>query len=235
MVLLGTLLLLIALMKRVPLSFEVGGARFDASYEDRAFEAGRDGGVEAGVQSALAAVTEAEKSGQSSRALLELLFKQVAALEPPWPGSVDQVADSHLPAAGVEPIGSAGFRGSAASKAAGITRRQLDYWARTGLVEPSFDVPGGRQYSERDVLLLRVVKLLLDAGVSLQMIRIATAQLQARSLDDLAEITLLSDGGNFYETTDDSEIVDVVKSGRGVFGVDVGNALAQVRLALSSG
>lgn len=62
MILLGTLLLLIALMKRVPLSFEVGGAKFDASYEDRAFEAGRDGGLEAGVQSALAAATEAEES-----------------------------------------------------------------------------------------------------------------------------------------------------------------------------
>ena len=69
----------------------------------------------------------------------------------------------------------AGYRGPTACKAAGITYRQLDYWARTGLVEPSVRPAGGsgtqRLYGFRDILVLKVVKRLLDTGVSLQQIR----------------------------------------------------------------
>ena len=70
-----------------------------------------------------------------------------------------------------------GYRGPTACKAAGITYRQLDYWARTGLVEPSVRGATGsgtqRLYSFRDILVLKVVKRLLDTGVSLQQIRVA--------------------------------------------------------------
>ncbi|MDQ1644740.1 MAG: hypothetical protein QOJ50_924, partial [Cryptosporangiaceae bacterium] len=105
-----------------------------------------------------------------------------------------------LPAAPQELIG---YRGPTACHAAGITYRQLDYWARTGLVEPSIRAAHGsgsqRLYSFRDILVLKIVKRLLDAGVSLQNIRVAVDQLRSRGVDDLAKITLLSDGTTVYE------------------------------------
>ena len=83
-----------------------------------------------------------------------------------------------------------GFRGPVACAAAGITYRQLDYWARTGLVEPSIRPATGsgtqRLYSFRDILVLKVVKRLLDTGVSLQNIRTAVGHLRARGVEDLA-------------------------------------------------
>ena len=93
-----------------------------------------------------------------------------------------------------------GYRGPTACRAAGITYRQLDYWARTGLVEPSIRTAGGsgtqRLYGFRDILVLKVVKRLLDTGVSLQQIRTAIAVLRVRGVDDLAQITLMSDGAS---------------------------------------
>ncbi|HYJ75733.1 MAG TPA: MerR family transcriptional regulator, partial [Kineosporiaceae bacterium] len=77
-----------------------------------------------------------------------------------------------------------GYRGPIACRAAGITYRQLDYWARTGLVEPSVRPATGsgtqRLYSFRDILVLKVVKRLLDTGVSLQQIRVAVTHLRER-------------------------------------------------------
>jgi DNA-binding transcriptional MerR regulator len=77
-----------------------------------------------------------------------------------------------------------GYRGPTACSAAGITYRQLDYWARTGLVEPGIRGAAGsgsqRLYSFRDILVLKVVKRLLDTGVSLQNIRTAVAHLRER-------------------------------------------------------
>ena len=98
-----------------------------------------------------------------------------------------------------------GYRGPTACSAAGITYRQLDYWARTGLVEPSIRNAAGsgsqRLYSFRDILVLKVVKRLLDTGVSLQNIRTAVGHLRERGVDDLAQITLMSDGASVYECT----------------------------------
>ena len=75
-----------------------------------------------------------------------------------------------------------GYRGPTACSAAGITYRQLDYWARTGLVEPTVRSATGsgtqRLYSFRDILVLKVVKRLLDTGISLQQIRKAVAHLR---------------------------------------------------------
>ncbi|HEY2166345.1 MAG TPA: MerR family transcriptional regulator, partial [Jatrophihabitantaceae bacterium] len=91
-----------------------------------------------------------------------------------------------------------GYRGPTACNAAGITYRQLDYWARTGLVAPTIRSAAGsgtqRLYSFKDILVLKVVKRLLDTGVSLQNIRTAVEALRARGVDDLAQMTLLSDG-----------------------------------------
>src|SRR5699024_11898909 len=96
-----------------------------------------------------------------------------------------------------------GYRGPIACSAAGITYRQLDYWARTKLVEPSLRNASGsgsaRLYSFRDVLVLKVVKRLLDTGVSLQQIRSAIEHLRERGVVDLVQITLMSDGASVYE------------------------------------
>jgi DNA-binding transcriptional MerR regulator len=125
-----------------------------------------------------------------------------------------------------------GYRGPTACAAAGITYRQLDYWARTGLVEPSVRSASGsgtqRLYSFQDILVLKVVKRLLDTGVSLQNIRVAVGHLRARGVSDLAQVTLLSDGTTVYECTSPEEIVDLLAGGQGVFGIAVSGALREL-------
>lgn len=131
-----------------------------------------------------------------------------------------------------------GYRGPTACKAAGITYRQLDYWARTGLVEPSVRGAGGsgtqRLYGFRDILVLKVVKRLLDTGVSLQQIRVAIQHLRDRGVDDLAQITLMSDGASVYECTSADEVIDLVQGGQGVFGIAVGRVWREVEGSLSA-
>ena len=125
-----------------------------------------------------------------------------------------------------------GYRGPTACKAAGITYRQLDYWARTGLVEPSVRGATGsgtqRLYGFRDILVLKVVKRLLDTGVSLQQIRVAIQALRERGVEDLAQITLMSDGASVYECTSADEVIDLVQGGQGVFGIAVGRVWREV-------
>jgi len=107
----------------------------------------------------------------------------------------------------------AGYRGPIACRAAGITYRQLDYWARTGLVEPSIRGAKGsgsqRLYAFRDILLLKIVKRLLDTGVSLQQIRTAVNALHQRGVEDLTSMTLMSDGASVYECTSTDEVIDI--------------------------
>jgi DNA-binding transcriptional MerR regulator len=130
-----------------------------------------------------------------------------------------------------------GYRGPTACRAAGITYRQLDYWARTGLVEPSIRPATGsgtqRLYSFRDILVLKVVKRLLDTGVSLQQIRSAVEHLRDRGVDDLARITLMSDGASVYECTSADEVIDLVQGGQGVFGIAVGRVWREVEGSLA--
>ena len=130
-----------------------------------------------------------------------------------------------------------GYRGPTACRAAGITYRQLDYWARTGLVEPSVRPAGGsgtqRLYGFRDILVLKVVKRLLDTGVSLQQIRGAIQVLRRRGVDDLAGITLMSDGASVYECTSSDEVIDLLQGGQGVFGIAVGKVWREVEGELS--
>ena len=98
-----------------------------------------------------------------------------------------------------------GYRGPAACQIVGITYRQLDYWARTKLVVPSIRSATGsgsqRLYSFKDLAVLKVVKNLLDTGVSLNNIRVAVEQLRRHGVRDLARITLFSDGVTVYECT----------------------------------
>ena len=137
--------------------------------------------------------------------------------------------DDGIPAPPEEGVG---YRGQTACAVAGITYRQLDYWARTGLVTPSVrDASGSgtqRLYSFRDVLVLKLVRRLLDTGISLQNIRTAVSQLRAGGAEDLAEITLLSDGTTVYECTSPDEVVDLLQGGQGVFAIAVGRVVREV-------
>jgi DNA-binding transcriptional MerR regulator len=128
--------------------------------------------------------------------------------------------------------GDIGYRGPTACAAAGITYRQLDYWARTGLVEPSVRAAHGsgsqRLYSFRDILVLKVVKRLLDTGISLQQIRAAVQHVRDRGTEDLAQVTLMSDGVSVYECTSPDEVVDLLQGGQGVFGIALGRVWREV-------
>jgi DNA-binding transcriptional MerR regulator len=130
-----------------------------------------------------------------------------------------------------------GYRGPTACAAAGITYRQLDYWARTGLVEPSVRAATGsgsqRLYGFRDILVLKVVKRLLDTGISLQQIRAAVEHLRAKGASDLARITLMSDGASVYECTSADEVVDLLQGGQGVFGIALGRVWQEVEGSLA--
>ena len=130
-----------------------------------------------------------------------------------------------------------GFRGPTACSAAGITYRQLDYWARTGLVDPTVRSAGGsgtqRLYSFKDILLLKIIKRLLDAGVSLQQIRIAIEHLRQRGTEDLTGITLMSDGASVYECRSADEIIDLLQGGQGVFGIAIGGVWREIEGSLA--
>ena len=130
-----------------------------------------------------------------------------------------------------------GYRGPTACAAAGITYRQLDYWARTGLVEPSVRGATGsgtqRLYSFRDILILKIIKRLLDAGISLQQIRTAVSHLRARGTDDLTRVTLMSDGASVYECTSNDEVIDLLQGGQGVFGIAIGGVWREIEGTLA--
>lgn len=118
-----------------------------------------------------------------------------------------------------------GYRVPIACQVAGITYRQLDYWARTGLVQPTIRTAAGsgsqRLYSFRDILVLKIVKGLLDTGISLQNIRKAVEKLENLGVDDLSGITLVSDGATVYECRSPEEVIDLLNGGQGVFGIAV--------------
>ncbi len=125
-----------------------------------------------------------------------------------------------------------GYRGPTVCKIVGVTYRQLDYWARTGLVEPSVRKAGGsgtqRIYSFDDVVRLRVVKRLLDTGVSLQKVRLAIEELRARGRS-LAETTLVSDGVSVYAMDDDRQLLDLLKRGQSVFAIALDPVVDELR------
>jgi len=129
-----------------------------------------------------------------------------------------------------------GYRGAVAARAAGISYRQLDYWARTELVQPTVRGAAGsgsqRLYGFRDILVLKLVKRLLDTGISLQQIRTAVNQLREAGVNDLAQTTLMSDGASVYLCTSNDEVIDLVNRGQGVFGIAVGKVLREVETSL---
>ena len=131
-----------------------------------------------------------------------------------------------------------GYRGATACVAAGITYRQLDYWARTELIAPSIKSAAGsgtqRLYSFRDILVLKIVKRLLDTGVSLQNIRTAVEHLRSRGVADLESMTLMSDGVSIYECNSPDEIIDLLQGGQGVFGIAINRVWNEVEGSLAN-
>lgn len=117
-----------------------------------------------------------------------------------------------------------GYGARQAAEIVGISYRQIDYWARTELVTPSLKEADGsgsqRSYSFQDLLKLRVVKSLLDAGVALQAIRRATD-----TLEDLGQpaqgTTLISDGKHVYAEAGPEVLLDLLRKGQGVFALAV--------------
>jgi len=159
---------------------------------------------------------------------------------PEFRGAVARQADEQGLLFGIEVPPSpedVGYRGPAACRAAGITYRQLDYWARTGLVSPSVRPASGsgsqRLYGFRDILVLKIVKRLLDTGISLQQIRAAVEHLHMRGSTDLARVTLMSDGVSVYECTSPDEVVDLLQGGQGVFGLALGRVWQEVEGTLA--
>ncbi len=127
-----------------------------------------------------------------------------------------------------------GFRAPSVCRIVGITYRQLDYWARTNLLKPSMQEATGsgsqRMYSFSDIVQLKVVKRLLDAGMSLKRIRSAVEILREQMESDqpLADVTLLSDGKSIFAAHSQDEVVDVFRRGQGVFGIAIGPVQAEV-------
>jgi DNA-binding transcriptional MerR regulator len=116
-----------------------------------------------------------------------------------------------------------GYRGPQVCSIIGITYRQLDYWARTHLIRPSVaDARGSgtqRRYSYRDLVELKVIKSLLDAGVSLQKARKAIEFLRSQSEDIAAASLVLNGTDSVLVVRDSGELVDLLRQGQGVFSI----------------
>lgn len=140
-----------------------------------------------------------------------------------------------FPTSDAQPV-TRGYKGSVASRVAGITYRQLDYWARRQIVEPSITPSHGsgsrRLYSFKDVVILAVSKELLDAGINLQNVTAAIAFLVQCTAEQLENTTIMCDGQHVHECTDSEQMVALLQSGRAVFGVSMGSLWKQIRDAL---
>jgi DNA-binding transcriptional MerR regulator len=116
-----------------------------------------------------------------------------------------------------------GFSGTKAATIVGITYRQLDYWARTDLIRPSLTDAAGsgsrRLYSYRDLLELRVIKSLLDAGIKLESVRTAFEYLRTHLETDIASAHLVISGSDVI-LCDGEQLIDVMRrGGQGVLNV----------------
>src|SRR3954469_25563175 len=132
-----------------------------------------------------------------------------------------------------------GFRGPQVCKIVGITYRQLDYWARTDLIRPSIaDAKGSgtqRRYGYRDLVELKVVKSLLDAGVALQSARRAIEYLRENMGEDLAAANLVISGSSVLVARSDGEVVDLMRQGQGVLNIvlSLGGVVGELEAAIT--
>ncbi len=116
-----------------------------------------------------------------------------------------------------------GFSGKRTAEIVDITYRQLDYWARTDLVRPSLAEATGsgsrRLYSYRDLLELKVIKSLLDAGIRLEQVRKVFAYMRNQLGEDVASANLVIDGSNSVLVNTGEELIDLLQNGQGVLNV----------------
>lgn len=116
-----------------------------------------------------------------------------------------------------------GFTGRRTAEIVGISYRQLDYWARTDLIRPSLvDAAGSgsrRSYSYRDLLELRVVKSLLDAGIKLELVREVFRYVRDQLGGDIASANIVISGNRSVLVRDGDDLVDVVRKGQGVLNI----------------
>ena len=115
-----------------------------------------------------------------------------------------------------------GYSGTQTAKVVGISYRQLDYWARTDLIRPSLSDAAGsgsrRRYSYNDLLELKAIKKLLDAGIKLEQVRKVFAYLREHVATDIAAAHIVIDGGSVM-LCDGDQLVDVLQNGQGVLNV----------------
>ncbi len=138
------------------------------------------------------------------------------------------------------------FSGKRTAEIVGITYRQLDYWARTDLIKPSIAEAHGsgsrRRYSYRDLLELKVVKTLLDAGIRLESVREAFAFLRNRLGEDVASANLVINGANSVVISSGDELIELLQRGQGVLNIlpmagvkeEIDSAIVQLRPAASA-
>lgn len=151
----------------------------------------------------------------------------------PQQTSLDDLAPDLFPRLGTPGSSTQGYSvPTVLSVVKGLTYRQVDYWARTGLVEPSIRPAAGsgsqRLYAFGDILVLKIVKRLLDTGIALQRVRGAVEYLRERGVDNLSQVTLCSDGVSVYEVTSAEEMIDVLRGGQGVFAIAVNTVVVEL-------
>jgi len=116
-----------------------------------------------------------------------------------------------------------GYSGKKTAEIVGITYRQLDYWARTDLVKPSLAQPTGsgrrRRYSYRDLLELKAVKSLLDAGIRLELVREVFSYLSEHLDEDVTQVNLVISGTRSVVVRSGDEIIDLLQKGQGVLNI----------------
>jgi DNA-binding transcriptional MerR regulator len=131
-----------------------------------------------------------------------------------------------------------GYRVPDVCRIVGISYRQLDYWTRTGLIRPSVrDARGSgtqRLYSFQDLALLRIIKKLLDTGVSLQQVRKAIGTLRALKAPEVGT-TIVSDGTRIYAVESPEAVVDLLAKGQGVFALAVDKVWTDLEGTIAKG
>ena len=105
----------------------------------------------------------------------------------------------------------------------GCTAAQLRYWARSGLVTPGDDAT----YGFRDLVALRVVRTLLDAGLPTTRARAALSEIRAAG-DDLTSLRVVTDGRRVWACYDDGQILDALRAGQLALFVAVDQVAADV-------
>jgi len=131
-----------------------------------------------------------------------------------------------------------GYRVPDVCRIVGISYRQLDYWTRTGLVRPSVrDARGSgtqRLYSFQDLALLRIIKKLLDTGVSLQQVRKAIGTLRSLKEPEVGT-TIVSDGSRIYAVESPEAVVDLLAKGQGVFALAIDKVWTDLEGTIAKG